>query len=216
MPGGETGNSKRTTPAPRRALRRDEREREILNAAITVLDRDRNAGLDEISAEAGVTRQLVSLYFPGGGIQAIVDRIVGDAIPILIDAIEAMEDTDLILEIEDEEAFRAAMSVGMDAYLKHVLERAPIFMLGHTRDLAGATVEKQIEELHDAGFTKVFAGNARWGQNKLAKEMFRTECHTIESIGYSFRLGHLSREQCLAALVESLVAFRFSVLPALG
>ena len=200
----------------RRALRRDDREREILVAAATVLDRDPHARIEDIAAEAGVSRQLVALYFPGGGIKAIVDRLVETTVPVLAQALEAMEGAASIFDVDDEIEFRREIAFGLERYLKHSIERAPTFILGNSRELGGSSIEKEIEWIYNAAFDMILSGNSRWGSSKPARVLFVIQCRAVELIGYNYRIGRLTREECLQAMVESWVAFRFSVLPSLG
>ena len=206
----DTGTPSESNAEPRRALRRDDREKEILIAAARVLDQSPRARIEDIAAEAGVSRQLVALYFPGGGIKAVVERLVETTIPVVAKAIGEMEG---ILDLEDEAEFRAAVERGMEWYLTHSIERTPTFLLSNSREIGGASLESQIEATYDAAFEIAFAGNSRWRSSELAKILFRIQAHTGESIGYNYRLGRLSREECLQALIETWVAFRFSVLP---
>ena len=210
------GKTAKAQPEPRRNLPRDRRETEIILAAIKVLDKDRNASLDDIAEAAGVTRQLVSLYFPGGGVQPIVDRIVENTVPLLTNAIEAMSNAGDLLAIEDEAVVRERITVGMDAYLTYMIERTPVWIIGPSRDVGGSNVAAQMDELHDFAFDKLFAGNARWGKSSVAREAYRIQCYAIELLGWRYRTGALTREECLAAMVETLVSFRFRLLPSLA
>ena len=205
----QTGEAK---AEPRRALRRDDREKEILIAAAKVLERDPRARIEDIADEAGVSRQLVALYFPGGGIKAVVERLVETTIPVVASAIGAMEG---ILDLDDEAEFREAVTRGMERYLKHSIERTPAFLLSNSREIGGASLEEQIEATYDAAFDIAFAEDSRWRSSKTAKILFRIQVHTGEQIGYNYRIGRLSREECLQALIEAWVAFRFSILPSL-
>jgi AcrR family transcriptional regulator len=207
-----TAKASKPSSEPRRALRRDDREKEILIAAAKVLDRDPRARIEDIAAAAGVSRQLVALYFPGGGIKSVVERLVETTIPVVASAIGAMEG---ILDLDDEAEFRVAVTRGMERYLKHSIERTPAFLLGNSREIGGASLEDQIEATYDAAFEIAFAEDSRWGASKTAKILFRIQVHTGEQIGYYYRIGRLSREECLQALIEAWVAFRFSILPSL-
>ena len=200
----------------RRSLPREAREGEIVLAALRVLDSNPFAGLDEIAEEAGVTRQLVSLYFPGGGTQPIVDRIMEGTIPMLMDSVKHMDGAGKFLEIEDVDAFRAVMAAGMDAYFRLSLDRAPIWMISMSRDVGGADVSGQIRRMQEAVHKKIFRGNARWGKNKVVKQAFCAQCEVVESLAYRYRLGEMTRDEALSIAVELWVAFRFQAMPALG
>lgn len=215
MSGGTTKEATKVEQ-PRRSLPREARESEIVLAALRVLDRDPFAGLDEIAEEAGVTRQLVSLYFPGGGTQPIVDRILEGTIPMLMESIKHMDGANRFLEIEDEDVFRKVMAAGMDAYFRMSLDRVPLWMISMSRDVGGANVSGQIEAMAVAVHKKIFSGNARWGKNKLVKQAFCAQCGAVESLAYRYRLGNMTREEALEVVVELWVAFRFQVMPALG
>jgi len=215
MSGGATKEAEKVDQ-PRRSLPREAREGEIVLAALRVLDRDPFAGLDEIAEEAGVTRQLVSLYFPGGGTQPIVDRIMEGTIPMLMESIKHMDGAGTFLQIEDEDAFRAVMAEGMDAYFRFSLDRVPLWMISMSRDVGGADVSGQIHRMQEAVHKKIFSGNARWGKNKVVKEAFCAQCVVVEAIAYRYRLGELTRAEALRAVVELWVAFRFQAMPALG
>jgi len=213
MSGGESVNQK---SEQRRALPRDARESEIIRAAIRVLDRDPTSSIDDIAAEAGVTRQLVSLYFPGGGVQPIVDRIVSNSVPILKSAIEAMGSAGDLLTIEDEAVVRERIAIGMEAYLTNMIEKTPVWMIGPSRDVGGANVAANMDDLHDLAIERIFSGKSPWSKSNVAKETFRIQCYAIELLGSRYRAGALKREECLAAMVETLVSFRFAILPRLA
>jgi AcrR family transcriptional regulator len=210
------GTATKSKPEPRRALPRDRRETEIILTAIKVLNKDPNSSIDDIAEAAGVTRQLVSLYFPGGGVQPIVDRIVSNTVPILISAIDAMGDAGDLLTNKDEEAVRERITAGMEAYLTYMIERTPLWMIGPARDIGGANVAEAMDELHDVAFDKLFSGTPRWAKSTTAREAFRIQCYSIELLGSRYRAGALTRDECLAAMVETLMAYRFRILPSIG
>jgi len=54
-------------PPVRRRFPPEVRRQKIFEVAKEILQRDPDASIDDIAEAAGVTRQLISLYFPGGG-----------------------------------------------------------------------------------------------------------------------------------------------------
>jgi len=65
-------------PDDRHRYSPDQRKAMILDAARGVLFKNPNATLEEIAEAAGVTRQLVSRYFPGGGVTPIAEALFDD------------------------------------------------------------------------------------------------------------------------------------------
>jgi hypothetical protein len=121
-----------------------------------------------------------------------------------------------LLTNEDEAAVRELITFGMDSYLTHMIERAPVFMFGPSRDVGGANVAEAMDELHDLAFDKLFSGTPRWAKSTLARETYRIQCYALELFGSRYRAGALTRDECLTAMVETLMAYRFRILPSIG
>jgi AcrR family transcriptional regulator len=67
--------AKEVTDSDRQRYSPEERKQLILEAARRVLLVNPDASLEDIAEEAGITRQLVSRYFPGGGITPIAEAL---------------------------------------------------------------------------------------------------------------------------------------------
>ena len=65
----ESGRTKRTW------LVADRRKEQILDAAQRALLHNSDATLADVAKEAGISRQLIALYFPGGGIDPLRDLL---------------------------------------------------------------------------------------------------------------------------------------------
>ena len=70
--------AKTESEADRQRYSPAERKQLILEAARRVLLLNPDASLEDIAEEAGITRQLVSRYFPGGGITPIAEALFDD------------------------------------------------------------------------------------------------------------------------------------------
>ena len=74
--------SSKASPQPPSKQRRyspEVRRQLILDAATALLRENPEANVDDVAAAAGVTRQLVGQYFPGGGIERIHAELMGRA-----------------------------------------------------------------------------------------------------------------------------------------
>ena len=73
----------------RKRLSPNERKDFILAAAMRVFIKNPDASLADVAKEAGVTRQLVSLYFPGGGVTPMHLELItrfGEQFSLLVEA----------------------------------------------------------------------------------------------------------------------------------
>lgn len=201
--------------APRSSLPRSDREGRIIAAALKALERDPQATLNDIAAEAGVTRQLVSLYFPGGGTGPVVIEFVRSAIPLFQDLFTNLEMTGSLLSIDDENKLRVIVSDGVEQYLSGIVDLAPAWLFGTGRNIGGADISAEVEGLHDVITSRVFDGDKDWGNNDLARVSYRAVLSGTELLAFKYRTGVISREVCAKAMTEMFVSFRFHTLPAL-
>ena len=200
----------------RRVLPREEREGELIAAALRVLERDPTATLNDVAEEAGVTRQLVSLYFPGGGTGPIVIQFVQSAMALFRELIANMEMTGSLLSIEDEDELREVVAAGIDDYMSNMVDLTPAWLFGTARNVGGADVSAEIEAVHEAVVDLVFGDHPRWGSNEAGKASFEAVLYAGELLAFKYRTGEISREVCKTAIVEMFVSFRFHTLPSLG
>jgi len=204
-----------SSKAPRASLPRSDREGRIIAAALKALERDPQATLNDIAAEAGVTRQLVSLYFPGGGTGPVVIEFVRSAIPLFQDLFTNLEMTGSLLSIDDESKLRVIVSDGVDQYLSGIVDLAPAWLFGTGRNIGGADISGEVEGLHDVITSRVFDGDNAWHDNEVAKVSYRAVLSGTELLAFKYRSGTISREVCAKAMTEMFVSFRFHTLPAL-
>lgn len=210
MTAGAPSNSKRVI------LPREDREAEIIAAALRVLERNPQATLNEVADEAGVTRQLVSLYFPGGGTGPVVINFVRNAMSLFRELITNMEMTGTLLSIDDEDELREVVAEGIDQYISGMVDVAPAWLFGNARNIGGADVAAEVEAVRAAVTAQVFDGDTRWGSNELAHVSYEAVLTACEALAYKYRTGEISRDLCARGMTEMFVSFRFHTLPALG
>ena len=78
-------------PSKQRRYSPEVRKQMILDAAAQLLRENPEANVDDVAAAAGVTRQLVGQYFPGGGIERIHAELMGHAATTFIEEVLAID-----------------------------------------------------------------------------------------------------------------------------
>jgi len=74
-------------PPKQRRYSPEVRRQMILDAAAQLLRENPEANVDDVAAAAGVTRQLVGQYFPGGGIERIHAELMGRAATTFVEQV---------------------------------------------------------------------------------------------------------------------------------
>jgi AcrR family transcriptional regulator len=78
-------------PTKQRRYSPEVRRQMILDAAAQLLRENPEANVDDVAAAAGVTRQLVGQYFPGGGIERIHAELMGRAATTFVEQVLSID-----------------------------------------------------------------------------------------------------------------------------
>lgn len=127
-------SSRRRTPSPERATRRAERREQLLEAADRVVRRDGpNTSMNDIAAEAGITKPILYKHFgdKGGLYQALAERYVRSLLDRLRSALSTAPDP------------RSRIRQTIDSYLSFIEDEREIYdflMLRAVRERVEAQV----------------------------------------------------------------------------
>ncbi|MEI7889065.1 MAG: TetR/AcrR family transcriptional regulator [Actinomycetes bacterium] len=194
----------RLSPPQRRAL--------ILDAANRCFARDPDCSLRDIADEAGVSRQLVQLYFPGGGVgpvaNVLFDEFVTQAPWLLADLPEGTRSTP--------DQTRARVEVIVNRGLDWAEATPGAWIFGPGRDLAGSGIGQRWEETQQA-IAAMISSYPPFGldDSPLTRTVIYAELRALEVLIHAWRTGQISREDCEAAAVLRFTSLFATTLPAL-
>ena len=179
----------------------------ILETAKVVLLPNPEASLDDVAEAAGVTRQLVSLYFPGGG----TGPLYGAMFDEYIAALPTILGEDLLKVGTDPKRFRAATAEVVARVLDWAESVGEPWVFGDGGDHPGAlnkvTVEMLLGVLGDV-FGKP-QHPARVSNAILA------ELNATAAVARTLLEGEIQRGDAEAVINERFVALYTVVIPAL-
>ena len=199
----------------RRRMSPDERKQEIVSVARELLAKDPHVGLDDLAEAAGVTRQLISLYFPGGGIGPIVALILDDFRDQFVGFLDMAGMLGDVVDFNHEDQFRKAMVQITSRLLNFVDEIGEPWMFSLSRDVGGSGFGAGTEEVH-RNLVEGILANRGLGDDPLTKAMYRSEVMAIDSLIYTYSKQELSREETELAIVERFCNLRFVLQPAVA
>lgn len=201
----EPRKQRRYSPAVRRQM--------ILDSAATLLRSKPDATIDDIAAEAGVTRQLVGQYFPGGGVERIQSELMERATIGFVEQLlsndypppETIEEWRAVIVQTTRSHFEWA--VGLDM---------PWLFAGEASGLPAAVgVERR--KVLDNAIPLVMA----WSANVLAdtetnRLLVRIEYRAIDELIWLVTTGQLDIEEAIAITVARWRGLVEHSLPLLG
>jgi AcrR family transcriptional regulator len=209
----QTKPSAKSSAKPKQIrLHPEMRRKQIIEAARGILLPNPDATIEEVAEAAGVTRQLVSLYFPGGG--------TGPFFAAMFD--EYTASLPAILGEEFAEAPRDGADVrrttakAVASFLDWSEEMGQAWVFSGTSRPTGAGIAEKLELAHD--YTVQLMIESRPDLPDTPAVRAAIICQLAGTISVAGRLleGKISREAAEAALVEGFVALFAVVLPALS
>ena len=199
----------------RKRMSPDERKHEIVEVARELMAKDPYVTLDEVAEAAGVTRQLISLYFPGGGMGPIVALMLDDFRDRFVGFIDMAGMLGSVVDFNDPEQFRKAMAQISARLLDFVDESGEPWMFSLYRDIAGSGFGAGTEELHRTLVEGILSARGV-AQDPMTTALYRSEVMAIDSLIYTYAKHELSREDTLRAMVERFYGLRFELHPRLA
>jgi AcrR family transcriptional regulator len=188
------------------------RRRQIVAAAKVVLLPNPEATLEDVAAEAGVTRQLVSLYFPGGGTGplygAMFDEYLQDLPAILGD--------DLITQGRDPEKIRAAAEVVIGRLVDWVVDMGQAWVFYDSRERPGAGIAERWDRAFDITAQVLMDARGKSKNPDRLRAAIVSEMAGFNAVARRLLDGEISRADAEAVIVEGFVALYTVVLPALS
>lgn len=182
----------------------EERKQLILKAARRVLLVNPDASLEDIAEEAGITRQLVSRYFPGGGItpiaEALFDEYEHHFARIFIDLpSEGLESND---EVE------AAAAKAIARFLDWAEEDGQPWLFGGEGAAIAAQLSARRAELRtNLAMVMLHFVRKLVKENDSTRIALQAEQRATDEILWQMLTGQASREDC-----ERILNLRFDVL----
>jgi len=210
-------------PEPERLRQSPEfRRRQILDAARRLLAADPTASIQDIAAAAGVTRQLVSLYFPGGGTGPVFAALFDDFIVSLPDLFEGAFDR--LAELpegwtaaDDPETLRELIGVIADSFLtwgETEIQDPWLFSAG--RDRPGSGIGPRWDQLQDAIAGRLLGLLSESKESLVVKAAVLAELEAFAELMEMRLSGALDHDTALRIAVERFFALYTVVIPALA
>ncbi len=204
--------SKATAESDRQRYSPQERKQLILEAARRVLLVNPDASLEDIADEAGITRQLVSRYFPGGGItpiaEALFDEYEHHFARVFVDfPSEGVETTE-----EVDEAI--AKTIG------HFLDWAeedgqPWLFGGEGAAIATQLAARRADLRTNLAMVMLHFARKIVNENDLTRIALQAEGRATDEVVWQMLTGKASREDCERILNARFRAMVSEVLPSL-
>jgi AcrR family transcriptional regulator len=196
--------AKTESEADRQRYSPAERKQLILEAARRVLLLNPDASLEDIAEEAGITRQLVSRYFPGGGITPIAEALFDDYehhfARIFIDLPkEGLESNDQV-----EEAAAKALSRFLDWAEE---DGQPWLFGGEGAAIAAQLSARRADLRTNLAMVILHFVRKLVKENDLTRIALQAEQRATDEILWQMLTGKATREDC-----ERILNVRFDVL----
>ena len=198
------------------------RRRQILDAARDVLLKDPDASVQDIADAAGLTRQLVGIYFPGGGTGPIFAALFEDfaaTIPnFLSEGIEAIEigRPDQAVRL-DQEALREAIATVINAFFDWAegeVREPWIFSSG--RDRPGSGIGARWDSVQGSFADTLIALSPNFAGSPKIRIALLIEQEGFASLLEKLLTGAVSRDDAFRIATERFFALYTVVLPALA
>jgi len=199
----------------RKRMSPDERKQEIVAVARDLMAKNPNVNLDSVAEAAGVTRQLISLYFPGGGMGPIVALMLDDFRDRFVGFMDMAGMLGSVVDFDDPEQFRRAMAQISTRLLDFVDESGEPWMFSLSRDVGGSGFGSGTEEMHRMLVEGILQPRGL-ADDPMATALYRSEVMAIDSLVYSYAKRELSREDAQRAMVERFYGLRFELHPRLS
>jgi len=188
------------------------RRRQIVGAAKVVLLPNPEASLEDVAAEAGVTRQLVSLYFPGGG----TGPLFGAMFEEYIAELPAILGDDLVTSGRDPEKIRAATELVIGRLLDWVIDMGQAWVFSDSRERPGAGIAERWDRAFEITAQVLMDARRKSKHPERARAAIIAEMAGFNAVARRLLDGELSRADAEAVIVEGFVALYTVVLPALA
>ena len=202
----------RSAGPTQRRLPPQERKAELLEVAKTVLLPNPDATLEDVAAAAGVTRQLVSLYFPGGGTGPLYAAMFDEYIAQL----PGLLGEDLLEVGRNGAKLRTAVERIVAAMLDWAEEIGQSWVFADTRGRSGAVIAERWDQTIELTADALSAARGPTKNPELVRAALIAELHGFSAVTHRFLDGEISRAAAQKVLVEGFVALYTVVLPALS
>ena len=207
--------SAKKKPAAKPAFRRlgpEERRHQIIEAARTVFLKRPDATLDEVAKEAGVTRQLISLYFPGGG----TGPIYGAMFDQYIVKLPAMMGEDLIAKTTSKAQIRTRAERVIKGFLDWAEEIGEPWVFEESSSNAGAAISARWRNAFELTVEALLPTRPKGVPVEKARLVFLSELTGFNAVTARMLAGKCTRADAETVLVEGFVAIYTVVLPKLA
>lgn len=185
----------------------------ILEAARRVLVDNPDASLEDIAEEAGVTRQLISRYFPGGGVtpiaEALFDEYEHHFAHVFVDLpSEGVETHEEVVE-------------GIRKSVGHFLDwaeedRQPWLFGGEGAAIAAQLAARRADLRTNLAMVMLHFTRKIAPENDLTRIAIQAEGRATDEVVWQLLTGKASRADCERILNARFLAMVESVLPSLG
>lgn len=187
------------------------RRKQLLAAAKVVFAENPDASLEDIAREAGVTRQAVSLHFPGGGTgpiyEAILDEFIDEIPNLLALAAVGSEGPPSTLA----ERVRSAT----EAFLEWADGLGVPWLFTSVRDRPGTHVAERWELGRSAMADAILAAQPQFGRSLVVRAAVRSALTGAGDITADVMSGTLSRDDYMRIVELQMVTLIEEILPAL-
>jgi len=214
-PGSPVSDSERQRFSP------EYRRRQILDAARKLFAVRPDASVQDVAAEAGVTRQLVGLYFPGGGTGPIYSALFDD---FLLSVPQFFES---VLPLIGDRSGEAAVAVD-DATLRGLIravfeavldwaeaEVSEPWVFGSGRDRPGSGIGARWDAVQESFADALISLRPEFGGVPEVRAALILECEATGKLVGMRLSGMVEREPAVRIVIERFFALYTVALPAL-
>jgi len=195
-----------------RRLSPEQRRQEIIEAARTLFLKKPDATVEDVADAAGVTRQLVSLYFPGGG----TGPIYGAMFDQYIVKLPAMMGEDLIAKTTSKAQIRTRAERVIQGFLDWAEEIGEPWVFEESGTGAGVAISARWRNAFELTVEALLPTRPKGVPTEKARLVFLSELTGFNAVTARMLSGKCTRADAETVLIEGFVAVYTVVLPKLA
>jgi AcrR family transcriptional regulator len=195
----------------RRRFPPEVRRQKIFEVAKEILQRDPDASIDDIAEAAGVTRQLISLYFPGGG----TGPFYGAMFDEYLLALPGILGEGFLSESANPAGVRITTERGVAAFIDWVETVGQSWVFTGKHQPHGAGIAERLESTAEFTIEMMIHARSDIEDSQLSRAAIYSQLDGMIALVGRMLEGRVARADAEVVLVENFVASFTTVLPAL-
>jgi AcrR family transcriptional regulator len=206
-----TSAAKAQEEPARRRYPPEVRRQKIFEVAKEILQRDPEASIDDIAEAAGVTRQLISLYFPGGGTGPFYAAMFDEYLL----ALPGILGEGFLSESTKPSGVRKTTERGVAAFIDWVEAVGQSWVFTGKHQPHGAGIAERLESTAEFTIEMMVHARSDIEDSGLSRAAIYAQLDGMLALVGRMLEGRVERADAEAVIVENFVALFTTVLPAL-